>query len=266
MTYLDLVRARNPLVHNITNWVVTNFTANGLLALGASPIMAYAHEEVADVAKISGAVLLNMGTLDADIVRSILLAGQSANAHGVPVVFDPVGAGATPYRTDAARQIVQEVQLTALRGNVAEVANVVGESWTIKGVDAGAGEGDAASLAVRAARKLGCLVVITGKDDIVTDGETTIVVSNGHPILTQVTGAGCLLGSVIGAFLAVAEDRGAQLTATAEALAFYGVAAELAFAKTEGRGPGSFQIEFLNQLALVTSETLRGKAAIAQLA
>ncbi|QHT63638.1 hydroxyethylthiazole kinase [Paenibacillus lycopersici] len=266
MSYLDLVRARNPLVHNITNWVVTGFTANGLLAMGASPIMAYAHEEVADVAKISGAVLLNMGTLDASVVQSILLAGKSANAHGVPVVFDPVGAGATPYRTEAAQRIVREVKLTALRGNVAEVANVVGESWSIKGVDAGAGEGDVAALAVRAAKKLGCLVVITGKDDVVTDGETTFVVSNGHPILTQVTGTGCLLGSVVGAFLAVAGDAGARLEAAAEALAFYGVAAELAYAATEGRGPGSFQIEFLNQLALVTPDTLKAKAAIARLA
>ncbi|NBD25242.1 hydroxyethylthiazole kinase [Paenibacillus glycinis] len=265
MSYLDLVRSRNPLVHNITNWVVTNFTANGLLALGASPIMAYAHEEVEDVARISGAVLLNMGTLDPAVVQAILLAGKAANAQRVPVVFDPVGAGATPYRTAAARQIAQEVRLTALRGNVAEVANVIGESWSIKGVDAGAGEGDVVALAARAARKLGCLVVVTGKDDIVTDGETTQVVSNGHPILTQVTGAGCLLGSVIAAFLAVAGDgRGAQVAAAAEALAFYGVAAELAFAATEGRGPGSFQVEFLNQLALVTSDTLRQRAIISQ--
>ncbi|MBO7748915.1 hydroxyethylthiazole kinase [Paenibacillus sp. MWE-103] len=266
MSYLDQVRERKPLVHNITNWVVTNFTANGLLALGASPIMAYAREEVADVAKISGAVLLNMGTPDAAVVESILLAGRSANAHGVPVVFDPVGAGATPYRTETARRIVREVRLSALRGNVAEVANVVGESWAIKGVDAGAGDGDVAALAVRAAKRLGCLVVITGKDDVVTDGETTYVVHGGHPILTQVTGAGCLLGSVIGAFLAVAGDGAARLEAAAEALAFYGAAAELAFAATEGRGPGSFQVEFLNRLALVTSAELREMAAIEKLA
>ncbi|WP_219834577.1 hydroxyethylthiazole kinase [Paenibacillus sp. R14(2021)] len=264
MSYLEKVRTQNPLVHNITNWVVTNFTANGLLALGASPIMAYAHEEVADVARISGAVSLNMGTLDESVVQSIILAGKSANASGVPVVFDPVGSGATPYRSASAQRILQEVKLTVLRGNVAEVADVAGERWSIKGVDAGEGEGDVTSLAVRAAKKLGCIVVITGKDDIITDGETTNVVSNGHPILTKVTGTGCLLSSVIAAFLAVAGS--AQLEAITEALAFYGVAAELAYATTEGRGPGSFQVELLNQLALLTPDLLAQKAVTRQLA
>ncbi|OAB43173.1 hydroxyethylthiazole kinase [Paenibacillus glacialis] len=260
MTFLQKVRQKRPLVHNITNTVVTNFTANGLLALGASPFMADGIEEVADVAKIADAALFNMGTLNESIVNSILIAGKSSNERNVPIVFDPVGAGATSYRTAIAQLITQEIKLTVLRGNVAEVAHVIGESWSIKGVDAGAGEGNVILLAQKAAQKLGCIVVITGADDVITDGQTTYLVSNGHPILTKVTGCGCLLGSVIAAFLSVAEQQ--SIESVTEAVAFYGIAAEIAAEKTEAQGPGSFQIEFLNHLALVTPEIVQLRANI----
>lgn len=263
MSFLNKIREQNPLIHNITNIVVTNFTANGLLALGASPFMAYAHEEVADVAKIAGAVVLNIGTLDEKIVEACLLAGKSANEHNVPVVFDPVGAGATPFRTASAHRIIEGVKLAVLRGNVAEVANVIGESWSIKGVDAGEGKGNAISLAQSAARKLGCIVVITGKEDVITDGDTTFLVGNGHPILTKITGAGCLLSSIVGAFAAVGGE--AMVAAAAEALALYGVAAEIAYDRTSGQGPGSFQVELINQLALVSAETIKQNAKLEQL-
>ncbi|CAI6085113.1 Hydroxyethylthiazole kinase [Paenibacillus sp. JJ-100] len=262
MSYLERVRTRNPLVHNITNLVVAPFTANGLLALGASPFMAYAHEEVADVARIAGAVVLNIGTLDERVVQSIRLAGQSANAHHVPVVLDPVGAGATTYRTDTAQMLVRELHLTVLRGNIAEVAHVIGVPWTIKGVDAGAGEGDRIDIAERAAKQLNCIVVITGQNDIITDGLRTFLANNGHPMLTQVTGAGCLLSSVIGAFAAIADQDDDLLRCVAEAVAFYGVAAEQAAARTGHQGPGSFQIELLNQLAQVTPAHLLQHAQI----
>ncbi|MRN52391.1 hydroxyethylthiazole kinase [Paenibacillus monticola] len=263
MSYLTKVREQNPLIHNITNIVVTNFTANGLLALGVSPFMADAHEEVADVAKMSAAVILNIGTLNEHVIRSMILAGKSANAHGVPVVLDPVGAGATAYRTEITHKLIGEMQITALRGNVAEVAHVAGEQWSIKGVDAGAGEGDVVALAQKAARKLGCIVIITGKEDVITDGEVTFIASNGHPILTKVTGTGCLLSSVVGAFLAVAGQS--TLEASAEAISFYGVAAEIAAESTAQQGPGSFQIEFLNQLALVTPEIFLEKSRLQKL-
>lgn len=262
MSYLAKIRSANPLIHNITNLVVANFSANGLLAIGASPFMASALEEVADVARISGAVVLNMGTLDKDAVDAMIAAGLSANRHGVPVVFDPVGAGATPYRTETARKIAGALKLTAVRGNVAEIANVIGEPWEIKGVDAGAGSGDVPALAERAARKLETVVVITGKEDIVSDGTRTRVAANGHPILTRVTGTGCLLSAVVGAFLAVGGDD--PVEAATEAVAFYGIAAEIAHELTADQGPGSFQIEFLNQLALVTPETVARLARIAR--
>ncbi|MBP1153334.1 MULTISPECIES: hydroxyethylthiazole kinase [unclassified Paenibacillus] len=259
ITALEKVRQKNPLVHNITNVVVTNFTANGLLALGASPVMAYAKEEVADMAKIAGALVLNMGTLDEEVVHAMLLAGKSANAHQVPVVFDPVGAGATPYRTAVARQIMKEIDISILRGNAAEVANVIGESRSIKGVDAAEAGGDAAGLARRAAQALGVVVVVTGKDDIVTDGTVTYKVSNGTPLLTKVTGTGCLLTSVIGAFAAVEKNL---TLAAASALAYYGVAAEKALEVSGSDRPGTFQIEFLNELYRTDGAALRGHAAI----
>ncbi|MGF9966360.1 hydroxyethylthiazole kinase [Bacillus rhizoplanae] len=248
---IETVRERNPLVHNITNVVVTNFTANGLLALGASPVMAYAKEEVAEMASIAGTLVLNMGTLRPEEVEAMLIAGKSANAHNVPVLFDPVGAGATLYRTEVARHIPSEVKLAIIRGNAAEIANVIDEKWEIKGVDAGEGNGDIVSIAKQAAEQLDTVAVITGKEDVITDGERTFILRNGHPILTKVTGTGCLLTSVIGAFAAVERD---YVKAAVAAVTFYGVAAEIAANKTAEQGPGSFQIEFLNQLANVTAK------------
>lgn len=259
---LEQLRAAKPLVHNITNVVVTNFTANGLLALGASPIMAYARQEVADVASFSGALVLNIGTLNETEVEAMMLAGRSANQHGVPVVLDPVGAGATTYRTETARKILQEVKLTVLRGNAAEIANVIGRDWKIKGVDTGEGSGNVAELAVEAARQLETTVIITGKEDVVSDGRTTYLVRNGHAMLTQVTGTGCLLSAVIGAFCAVEQN---PILAGVSALVTYGVAAEAAAAKKAEEGPGSFQLAFLDQLYKVAAEDLESQGHFVQL-
>ena len=251
---LEKVREVNPLVHNITNVVVTNFTANGLLALGASPVMAYAAEEAADMAKIASSLVLNIGTLNPQTVDSMIIAGKAANESNVPVIFDPVGAGATQYRTETAQKIMSDVEVSVIRGNAAEIANVIGEKWEIKGVDAGtAAKGNIVDLAITAAQKLNCVVVITGKEDVVSDGTTTYSVSNGHPLMTKVTGMGCLLTSVIGAFAGVETDL---IQASVGALTYYGIAAEKAAEKTAALGPGSFQIEFLNQLANVSSDDL----------
>lgn len=246
---LEKVRDENPLVHNITNVVVTNFTANGLLALGASPVMADSRKEVADMAKIAKAVVINIGTLNERTVEAMHLAGKAANQHQVPVLLDPVGAGATHFRTETAQSLISEIQFSAIRGNAAEIANVAGENWMVKGVDAGASEGDVAELVKQTARKFKTVIIATGKEDIVSDGETTISISNGHPILTKVTGTGCLLTSVIGAFVAAAET---VLEGCVAALTVYGIAAQLAAEKTASQGPGSFQIEFLNQLSKIS--------------
>ncbi|TNJ59412.1 hydroxyethylthiazole kinase [Paenibacillus hemerocallicola] len=263
LALVNRVREKKPLVYNITNVVVTNFTANGLLALGASPVMAYAREEAADMARIAGALVANIGTLDESVIESIIVAGRSANAHGVPVLLDPVGAGATPYRTEAVRRILREVRLYAIRGNAAEIANVIGEHGEIKGVDAGETPGsDAAELARLAAQRLGTIAVVTGRHDYVSDGSVTYRVSNGTPLLTAVTGTGCLLTSVIGAFAAVEPDA---VAAAVSALAFYGVAAELAVDSSGPDRPGTFQTELLNRLHTTGAEDVRIRAVIERL-
>lgn len=248
---ISKVRKEQPLIHNITNVVVTNFTANGLYALGAAPVMAYAREEVADMASIAKAVVLNIGTLTTEQVEAMAIAGKSANEHGVPVVLDPVGVGATEYRTHMARKLLEEVDVTIVRGNAPEVANVVGEKVEMKGVDGDADGVDVTTLAQKAASQLECTVVITGEVDVITNQQGTNTVSNGHPLLTKVTGAGCLLSSVVGAFVGVHEDL---LTASTTALAAYGIAAEKAAVRTSEQGSGSFQIELINQLSKLDEE------------
>ncbi|MBS4175126.1 hydroxyethylthiazole kinase [Bacillus sp. FJAT-49736] len=256
---LQKVRAENPLVHNITNVVVTNFTANGLLALGASPVMAYAPEEVGDMAKIADALVLNMGTVTSATVEAMIIAGKSANAHDVPVIFDPVGVGATPYRSEMANRIVSEIKISLIRGNVAEIASLAGIQAEVKGVDAVGIQGSPMDIAIQAAQKLQTFIVITGKEDFITDGHTTYVIQNGDAILTKVTGTGCLLTSVIGAFTAVEEDL---MMAAVSAVAAYGIAAELAVAKILTKVPGNFQIELLNQLSAISEQDIIEKALV----
>ncbi|OMP66185.1 hydroxyethylthiazole kinase [Domibacillus epiphyticus] len=254
---LERVRITKPLVHNLTNTVVTNFTANGLLALGASPVMADAVEEAEDMVKIAGAVLLNIGTLTAPTVEAMILAGKAANKAGVPVIFDPVGAGATPFRTESAKRILSEVQVDVLRGNAGEIAVLCGQSIQVKGVDGG-GNADVRTLAKEAGEILGVTCVITGAEDVVY-GEESLSIQNGDPILTTVTGTGCLLGSVIAAFCAVEKN---YALAAAAALAFYGTAAERAAHKSGSNRPGTFAVEFLNELALTGKNEVRQNARI----
>ncbi|WP_307892828.1 hydroxyethylthiazole kinase [Bacillus swezeyi] len=258
-TGIEEVRKQKPLVHNMTNNVVTNFTANGLLSLGASPVMAYAREEAAEMAKIAGALVLNIGTLSLESVESMIIAGQSANEHGVPVILDPVGAGATSFRTASAQRIMRKVKVSVVRGNAAEIANTLGEDWAIKGVDAGEGSGDRMELAKKAAKAWNTVVVITGAEDVVTDGTSAYTIGNGHELLTKVTGTGCLFTSVIGAYCAVQKD---YCKAAVSAAAFYGLAAELAAEKTANQGPGSFQVEFLNQLAAVNADDIKQRGIV----
>ncbi|WP_078392101.1 hydroxyethylthiazole kinase [Shouchella patagoniensis] len=248
---MKTVRQMNPLIHCMTNLVVTNFTANGLLAIGASPVMAYAKEETADMAAAAEGLLINIGTPSPHIVESMILAGKSANQKGIPVILDPVGAGATPFRTTIIKQILEEVDISIIRGNAGEIAAIVGQVGTVKGVDAKI-ETDSIELAKEAAKKLGTVIVVTGKVDVVTDGKQVMTVANGHEWLTKVVGTGCLLGGVMSAFAAV-NPKG-MVSAAVQSLVFYGVAAERAFTKTENEGIGTFQQQFLNELGNLTIE------------
>ncbi|MFS0576046.1 hydroxyethylthiazole kinase [Sporosarcina sp. 179-K 3D1 HS] len=242
---LQKLREEQPLVHCITNIVVANFQANGLLALGASPVMADAVEEAAEIASISSCTVLNIGTLKAVTVEAMILAGKSANEHGKPVILDPVGAGATAFRKDSVLRILKEVDVTLIRCNAGEIAAIAGADWQSKGVDSGEGEADVVKLAKQVAATHHCLVAVSGEVDIVTDGQDVLSITGGHPLMTRVTGVGCLLSSVVGAFLAVANEK--RLEAAATALTFYKQVGEQAAATATG--PGDFAVYFLNGLS-----------------
>jgi hydroxyethylthiazole kinase len=257
---LRLLRERKPLVHQITNYVVMNETANATLALGALPVMAHAREEVEEMVALAGALVLNIGTLSAQWIESMLAAGKAASERRVPVVLDPVGAGATRLRTETALRILDAVDVTVLRGNPGEVATLVGVEAEVRGVESiGTGEG-AAALAAEAARRFGCVASVTGAVDHVSDGERTLAVANGHELLAAVTGTGCMSSALTGCFLA--GKPGEPLAAAAEALAAFGVAAEDAAAGA--RGPGSFHVALYDALAALDPETLDGRARISE--
>jgi hydroxyethylthiazole kinase len=253
---LRRLRDAKPLVHQITNYVVMNETANATLALGALPVMAHAREEVEEMAAIAGALVLNIGTLSPPWVEAMLLAGRAANEHGVPVVLDPVGAGATTYRTETAKQILDEVDVTVLRGNAGEVATLVGIDAEVRGVESIGAGSDPADLARAAASQLGLIASVTGPADHVSDGDTVIRVENGHPLLAAITGTGCMSSALTGCFLAVNRER--PLEAAAEALVAFGVAGE--DAAVGAKGPGSFHVALYDALAALDPDTLDGRA------
>jgi hydroxyethylthiazole kinase len=255
---LDAIRAHKPLVHNITNYVVMNETANAILALGALPVMAHAREEVEEMVGLAGALVLNVGTLSERWIEAMLLAGRAAGERGIPIVLDPVGAGATRYRTDTARRLLDQVPVTVLRGNAGEVATLVGVAAEVRGVESVGAGAEPAELAREAARTLGLVASVTGAVDHVSDGDRTLAVSNGHELLAAVTGTGCMSSALTGCFLAGRPDD--ALAAAAEALAAFGVAAE--DAAREARGPGSFHAALYDALAALDPRTLDRRAAI----
>lgn len=251
-TLLQQLRVQQPLVHCISNIVVANFQANGLLALGASPVMADAVEEAAEIAAVASCTVLNIGTLKQHTVDAMLLAGISANEHGVPVVLDPVGAGATTFRKASVLKILEEVDVTLIRCNAGELAAIAGVQWQAKGVDAGEGDADLTALAEQVAKNHHCIVAVTGVRDIVTNGKETTYIAGGHPLMSRITGAGCLLSAVAGAFLTVSANR--PLEAVATALTFYKQAGEIAAA--QATGPGDFQTHFLNALYALNKQVI----------
>ncbi len=252
------LRERKPLVHQITNYVVMNETANATLALGALPVMAHAREEVEEMVALAGALVLNIGTLSPPWIDAMILAGKAANEHGIPVVLDPVGAGATRFRTETARRLLDEVRIAVLRGNQGEVATLLGVQAEVRGVESIGVAAEPAQLARAAARNLGVVASVTGRVDHVSDGERVLAVANGHELLAAVTGTGCMSSAVTGCFLAVARDR--PLEAAAEALAAFGVAAE--DAARDAKGPGSFHVGLYDALAALEPETLDLRAKI----
>jgi len=252
--FLSEIRTIAPLVHNITNFVVMNPSANILLATGASPVMAHSRKEVADMAAMAGALVLNIGTLTEKWIDAMVLAAEAANQRGIPVILDPVGAGATGYRTRTVKHILSEVSISVIRGNASEVLSLAVDDVKTKGVDSSLSLSEAIVDAAGAiARQHDCIVAVSGESDLITDGHRRLRVANGVPLMTRVTGLGCGLSAVSGAFCAVARDD--LLAAVAGAFGFFGLCGELALGVSDR--PGSFFVAFLDSLYSAGSVEIR---------
>ncbi|MDV6168785.1 hydroxyethylthiazole kinase [Flavobacterium sp. DG1-102-2] len=243
------VRKNAPLVHNITNYVVMNTTANALLAVGASPIMAHAHPEVEDMVSICGALVINIGTLDEYWVASMLKAAAKAHQLGKPWVLDPVGAGATAYRNETVAQLLAYKPIV-IKGNASEIMALAKVSQSVtKGVDSVHQSTEAIDAARMLNETIGSVVCVSGATDVIVSGDKTIMIHNGHAMMQQVTGLGCTASALSGAFAAIGEDR---LQSTAAAMAMLGIAGEMAQRKSTG--PGSLQLHILDMLYSLTEE------------
>jgi hydroxyethylthiazole kinase len=249
-TGLAAVRERGPLVHNITNYVAMDLSANALLAAGASPAMIHAQEEAADFARIADALVVNIGTLSPPWVEAMHQAAAVAADRGIPWVFDPVGVGATPYRTKTGIDLLER-RPTVVRGNASEILALAGAAEGGKGVDSAHQAADAVDAAAELAERTGGVVAVTGATDVVTDGSATVTVDGGHPMMSRITALGCAASALVGAFAAVGDD---PFAATVSALAVLGVAGERA--ATDAAGPGSLRWRLLDELHSLDQRTV----------
>ncbi|AUD01905.1 hydroxyethylthiazole kinase [Spirosoma pollinicola] len=250
-TDIERIRAQAPLVHNITNFVVMNNTANALLALGASPAMVHAPDEVEDFVSISSALVVNIGTLDETFVAGMRLAMQKAKTLSKPIIFDPVGVGATAYRNQVSAELLELAAPDVIRGNASEIMALAGLNAQTKGVDSLYGSEAASDAARRLSASLGSVVVISGATDYIIQGERTATIKNGHSLMAKVTGMGCTATALTGAFAAVNSD---YFLAATHAMAVMSIAGELAVEKKPA--PGSLQLNFLDALYELTEATI----------
>lgn len=249
---LNRIREKSPLVHNITNYVVMNNTANALLAIGASPVMAHAAEEAAEMVGIASSLVINIGTLEPEWVKSMLIAGETALSRNIPIIFDPVGAGATTYRSEVCRQIIEMCKPTIIRGNASEIMALCNNSGETKGVDSTHSSASAVDFAKELAKATQSVVVVSGETDYITDGTRIETVENGNPMMAKVTGMGCTATAIAGAFAAVNDNT---FEAAVHAMSVMGIAGEIAAAKS--RGNGSLQVNFLDELFNIDEETIK---------
>ncbi|WP_152656042.1 hydroxyethylthiazole kinase [Oceanobacillus sp. CFH 90083] len=252
---IQQVRNNTPLIHHLTNQVVMNFSANGLLAFGGSPVMAKETREAADMAKIADAIVLNIGTILEGEIEAMIAAGKAANEKGIPVVLDPVGMAATPFRKMVVEKILNEVRPTIIKGNAGEIASFVDADIQTRGVDS-VGKGNLDEIAEKAGKKLNSAIVITGKTDVIYAENKLIYNQTGHPLLASITGSGCLLGSVVAACLTTSYSVPEQLSS---ALSFYGLAAERAAEQPHVHGPGTFLPSFIDALSFTPKQLNGGK-------
>ncbi|NRY60284.1 hydroxyethylthiazole kinase [Clostridium beijerinckii] len=255
---LNEVRNKKPLVHNITNYVTVNDCANILLAIGASPIMADDIKEVADITKISSALVINIGTLNERTIESMITSGKKANELNIPVVFDPVGAGASDFRNSTTKRLLEEVKISVLRGNMSEIKFISGLGSTTKGVDASendarTGNDEGVDVAKSLAKKLQCTVAITGATDIISDGERVVILENGTKMLSNVTGTGCMTTALIGAFCGACSD---YFIGAVSGIISMGISGEIALDKAGKIGTGSFHIAIIDAISNLTSDII----------
>lgn len=240
---VQAIREKAPVVHSITNYVVMNSTANALLAIGASPVMAHAEQEMEEMVGIASALVINIGTLSEGWVRSMFLAVEAARKKGIPIVFDPVGVGATSYRTGAARELIEAVPPEIIRGNASEIMALLDAGSRTKGVDSSAASEDAVAIGRKLHAQSGSVVCISGATDYTIGPAGVIMNRTGHPMMAKVTGLGCTASALCGAFAAVSAD---PFLAAAEAMAVMGIVGEIAVARSQG--PGTLQVNFIDAL------------------
>lgn len=259
---LQRVKTKKPLVHHITNYVTVNDCANIVLAIGAAPVMADDIGEVADIVGISSALVLNIGTLNQRTIASMLAAGKAANQKGIPVVLDPVGAGASGLRTDTAARLIDEVKLAVIRGNISEIKAVSGAGGKTRGVDASESDSTGVDgieavqrMAVDFAKATGSVIAVTGVVDVISDGVRNCFIKNGHAMMAGITGTGCMCTSLIGVFCGTVEDYAVAATAAVMAM---GVAGEKAYRRVEttGLGNGSYRNFIIDEISRMADETL----------
>ena len=261
-TMLENVRAKTPLVHNITNYVTVNDVANVLLAAGGSPIMSDDADDVEDITSICGGLNINIGTLNKNTIPSMFLAGKKANALGHIVLLDPVGAGASRLRTDTANRLMQEVRFDAVRGNISEIKTLCTGSGSTKGVDADAVDAvteanldDGVALVKAFAKQTGCIIAVTGAIDLVSDGERCWCIRNGRAEMSRITGTGCQLSALMTAFLVANPDR--KLDAAAAAVCMMGLAGEIGWANMQpGDGNSTYRNRIIDAIFNMTGDAL----------
>jgi hydroxyethylthiazole kinase len=251
---LEKIRAEAPLIHNITNYVVMNITANALLAVGASPVMAHAPEEVEDMVSQAKALVINLGTLSTAWINAMLKAGHTANRMGIPIVLDPVGSGATRFRTESAQLLLRSSPPAIIRGNASEIRSLVLSEQGTKGVDSTHTPEETTDAAQLLSESFRCIVSVSGATDLITGEGSIIRIRNGHPIMPRITGLGCVATALTGAFAAVNKS---YLHAAANAMAFIGIAGEIAAERCAG--PGSFQVGFLDALYTIRESDIRSR-------
>ncbi|MAD41006.1 MAG: hydroxyethylthiazole kinase [Arcobacter sp.] len=256
---LEKLRQQSPLIHNITNVVVANYVANGLLSLGCSPIMSNAIEEMDELPAICKALVINIGTLTSEQVKSMRKAGISANKNNIPVVLDPVGVGATTFRQETVKTLLSEIKFDLIRGNAGEIAHLAQAAWNAKGVDAGSGEANLSQIAIDVALKYNCIVSISGETDYISDGKKVAKIDNGTVLFPKITGSGCLLSAVCGAFLTL---EGKKFELIVSACTSYAIAGQIVKENLDNNQTGQFYVELLDSLAKLDDETVQKYAKI----